>query len=1268
MTEPQTVRVLVVDDNEGFCRAVTEALSAQQDIQYQVHAATTSSLARRVLEKADAPFDVFLIDQKLKEKDLDGIELMTELLSGSPESIAIVLTGQASRAEGVRALEAGAGSYIHKSADWQQVFEHLVLQIPLLVEKRRHQRESRWLRILTDIGQQFQSCIRREQIADAIIAGALELGFQQARLWFLYQEEGESWLKGWKQLPAQHLPGFEKFSMKANDSPYTVLTLQDHKPRKFSGRELGASPLDALYADPAHAAQEGLWVDVPLWGEQQPLAKLSLFHYTDTRPLDEAALAVLQLYANKAATAYRRVELYERSVLAQQLMIQSQPVPSSESELDTFLEYLYTQAQQFWNADNFFICLLDWETHEMNFRLQYEQGKRMRHHRRRLKRGMGLTAQVALDGAALRVTRGTSKFAKQHGIRHYGKPAQSWLGAPIRVQDQVLGVIAIQDYAHEFAYTQSDERLLELIAGQTASVLRNARLSITAHRSAQQLKALQYVSNEILQITSAGISKTLLVVLTAVTAAYGLGLNRAMLFLANKQTGELLGRMGIGHLEERKARRDWGRDVRLGMDFQKFLGLLETKHLAPTPLDEIIPKLKIASKPGCAFQEVIDTGQLLLLSTPADMKRLPEPFVKAVAPAKQMALVPLKASDHVIGVLVVDNKFNHRPIDQTTLDHLQTFVNQAALAIENARAQRAQTERQVRELESLSQVQNAIIEISSEADLRQVMNAVAQQASRALASVNAITLYFQNRATGDLELGAAVGLLDEPMVRRGTPRADSVVRRVLARDEPLYALEATADPFLNGEFVRREQVRSVAAFPLKLGAERIGCMFFNYRAPHPFGESEKRELNLFAQQAALAIHKAILYDEAERRRHRFETVARITPIISATLDPDQVVRAVLTEVQRVIPRTNNTCMLYADRETGDLVFSTVSFDYYNMDAQERGRTRVTPGESSIAGRVARTGIAANVPDCSQDPESMNLIPTTQSELCVPIKVEQGVLGVLVLESDQLAAFTQNDQRLLEALADQIAVALKKAQEHTSLLETQDDLAAEEALAWMGLLGSNWSHTVNQRTYEIEVKVALLRGELKTFSPKIQKWLAEIEQASKQLKGLPIAGKTSPWPTTDGDDRVAIDRILQMQAEDYCKKYPEIVSQLELECSGVEVSAQQEWLEIALEKLINNAIKAMRGKGTLTIRSRQYGERIEVQIQDTGKGVPDEIRDILLKKPIPRSTAREGSGLGLLIARKIFKAYGGDLFFRPSPHHKGATFIFQLPLAQTVKGA
>ncbi len=578
-----------------------------------------------------------------------------------------------------------------------------------------------------------------------------------------------------------------------------------------------------------------------------------------------------------------------------------------------------------------------------------------------------------------------------------------------------------------------------------------------------------------------------------------------------------------------------------------------------------------------------------------------------------------------------------------------------AVLVENKEARR----RRLQELESLVAIQNAIIGIESEEDLTQVLESVTQSAIQVLPNIDAISIYYIDRETNEPKFGGGAGLYNLDLVRARPPNLERVLSLII----PHFSLNAARDPILKGDFVKREKIVATAVFPLTHRGERFGLMFFNYRHPQEFDEAEKHELTLFAQQAALAIHKAMLYDETHRRQQRFETIARILPIVSATLDPEQVVRAVLTEILKAIPRTRETCMLHFDEKTGDLVFSLASFEFYHIDVPEqKGRIRFRANEHSTVMRVARSGRAANVPDVSADPEYQPLVSTTKSMLCVPIQVGGETLGVIVLESNQGDAFTADDQLLLQALADQVAVALKKAQEHTQWLKAQDDLAANDAIAWMGLFGSNWSHSVNQRTFEIEGKVFLLRQAIATSSPDLEKWLNDIEEASRQLKTLQIAGKVSHEPKP-GAASVEIDRVLRERVPRWCEKFPEIQLTMELGCTGIHVPIDEGWLEIPLEKLISNALKATGGVGGLSVRSAQYGNRVEVQVSDTGKGIPEEAKKYLFKRPVPKPTAREGSGLGLLIARKVLTAHGGDLILLRTIPGEGTAFMFHLPVAE-----
>ncbi len=594
--------------------------------------------------------------------------------------------------------------------------------------------------------------------------------------------------------------------------------------------------------------------------------------------------------------------------------------------------------------------------------------------------------------------------------------------------------------------------------------------------------------------------------------------------------------------------------------------------------------------------------------------------------------------------------------------------------VENKKAQL----RRLQELESLVKIESAVIGIQSEADLQNVLRAVVQQAKQALPQVDAITLFYTDRETGEPELGGVIGAWNPEIIESHPLTPDSAVRRALHLDHPHYISNSLEDPFVQGDFVRREKIHSTAVFPLQYGADRIGCMFFNYRQPHQFDENERRELTLFAQQAALAIHKAVLYDEAKRRQRRFETVARIMPIINATLEPEQVVRAILVEVLNAVPRARQACMLHYELETGDLVFSPVSFEFYHIDIPEQqGRRRVAAHEHSIAMLVARTQKALNVPDITDNPEYLSVVSDTRSELCVPIKVDEELLGVLVLESNQIKAFAEGDQFLLEALADQMAIALKKAQEHNQLvkaqdelaanyrqlLKAQDELAANSAIAWMGLFGSNWSHTVKQRTFEIESKVFRLRRSIEPLTAPVARWLDDIEHACDQLKQLRLASEGLPEPKP-GAYTVQIDQWLSQHIPRWCEKRPDVKLDMELMCGDAYVPIDERWLEIPLEKLINNALKAMLEPGFLLVRSTRHKGSVQVEIQDTGKGIPEEIaKDYLFKRPVPKPTAAEGSGLGLLIARKVLTGHGGDLILVRTELGKGTTFMFQLPIVE-----
>jgi two-component system, LuxR family, sensor kinase FixL len=106
-----------------------------------------------------------------------------------------------------------------------------------------------------------------------------------------------------------------------------------------------------------------------------------------------------------------------------------------------------------------------------------------------------------------------------------------------------------------------------------------------------------------------------------------------------------------------------------------------------------------------------------------------------------------------------------------------------------------------------------------------------------------------------------------------------------------------------------------------------------------------------------------------------------------------------------------------------------------------------------------------------------------------------------------------------------------------------------------------------------------------------------------------------------------------------------------------VRADAEKLRQVFLNLFKNAVEAMPHGGTLTVRAAKVGERVRVEIEDTGKGIPPGAN---IFEPFVTTKAR-GTGLGLTIAQQLVSAHGGTLSYRNAPA-RGAVFVVELPVA------
>ena len=172
-------------------------------------------------------------------------------------------------------------------------------------------------------------------------------------------------------------------------------------------------------------------------------------------------------------------------------------------------------------------------------------------------------------------------------------------------------------------------------------------------------------------------------------------------------------------------------------------------------------------------------------------------------------------------------------------------------------------------------------------------------------------------------------------------------------------------------------------------------------------------------------------------------------------------------------------------------------------------------------------------------------------------------------------------------------------------------------------------------------------------------LSSVGKASRVVNALKMYVHTTETHTPENysinDSIETILTIYQNQLKSGIQVSVDIPK--EMVVSGYPDELGQVWTN-----LIVNACQAMNFKGDLHIKGEDLGEKIMIQVSDTGCGIPNEIGDKIFNEFFSTKKIGEGSGLGLSIVKKIIEKHHGKIYFR-SLAGKGTTFFVELPKQQ-----
>ncbi len=288
----------------------------------------------------------------------------------------------------------------------------------------------------------------------------------------------------------------------------------------------------------------------------------------------------------------------------------------------------------------------------------------------------------------------------------------------------------------------------------------------------------------------------------------------------------------------------------------------------------------------------------------------------------------------------------------------------------------------------------------------------------------AILLYSEQGQV--LRIRHAIGHRDE-LVRSLVIRLNEGVTGVAAATRlPVMVDDVRSDPrYLNA----LDAVRSELAVPMLARGKLVGVLDVQSTRVRAYSEQDRALLRLIATRVAVSIDNARLYRRVDRQNRTLKTLAHLSQEFSSILDLDELLGKIAATIRALINYDAFSIFLVdAERKVLRHRFSVRYDQRVNLDNIPLGK--------GITGAAAEAREPVRVLNTMEDPRYIASHPDIHSELAVPLVVQDRVVGVLDVESDRIAFFTEDHQRTLSLLAPQIASSVENARLYETLAQRE----------------------------------------------------------------------------------------------------------------------------------------------------------------------------------------------------------------------------------------
>lgn len=645
----------------------------------------------------------------------------------------------------------------------------------------------------------------------------------------------------------------------------------------------------------------------------------------------------------------------------------------------------------------------------------------------------GVTGKSIQTGKLIRL----GDISQEPSYLEIGPNIRSELCVPIQVGRRIIGVFNVEN-SKPNAYDKEDEQFLSTVAGSLGTALERLRLFKEEQQRNRELNALYQSTKSVTESLQPNIIATnLLTIMDDL-----LGYEFASIYLSDEQQGDLV---PLAVSPKSKNLEIYEKDMKLLHTERRSFGQGFIGWVAQ-------------------HGETIRSGNVL-----QDERYLP--VIKNIL---SELCVPLTTRGKVIGVINIETT-QLNAYTKNDEDLLMAVANSAAIALENAQLYKAADARR-KEAESLREATAAL---SHHIDLQPLLEQILDSVEKIL-QFDSASIFLETRS-GEMEIVATKGFHEKnKFIGKVMPKTAKWHELAVTR-KALILPDAQADPVFE-KWEDTENIRGWMGVPMISQDKVVGFINIDSYKANTFSERDATLMQTFANSAAVAVQNARLFASEREQRAREKALLDLMRVTTSTLEFDQVMETILTQMMSLIPSDSGTIQLLSSDVLH--VTATKGIPENFLSVGESFPFNKFPINEMIieTKRPYRIGNIANDKSYSK----LENMGSVVSFLAVPLVYKGNVIGLATLDSNLENRFSDEDAEFAMTIANQAAIAMENARLY------QDALRASERRAVL--------HSVSQEVVQ--------------FTQDLEHLYQSIHKAAEKLMPCDVFMITLKNETTD----------------------------------------------------------------------------------------------------------------------------------------------------------